>query len=179
MPRARKVALPDSDDLIVDPASIDPDPQPKIGRPRKAPAKTARPGRGIPARSSSGRILSDAQLRGKVRDELTMWISIGAAAWEFRDPECAASVYQPTRDGGDRIAQLSDRMTSMLARNPKVLAYAARTGIFGDLAACATLLAPVGQAVWRAHGPNGHGHDRTDQGADLDAYPAYSGAPAR
>lgn len=186
MPRARKpvAELPDDDDLLVKPEAVPDDPRPRAargaGRPRKAAPRGAGSRGQIPARTPAGRIMTNAQMEAKVRAEVGMWLEMGAGAWEMVDPECASSLAIPMRNGADRVDTIADQVTAMIGRNKSVLAFAAKSGIISNAVMLLGALVPVGKAVYRAHGPGGHGHHMdTGVSGDFDSqYPAYTGAAA-
>lgn len=169
---------------------LDADPEPRAprrGRPRKTttPVKAAGTRGKIPARTSSGQIMSKNAMISKVQGEIYTWLSLFAAAWEIRDPECASVLYEPATVPGpngpaqvERLAAITDRLVAMIARNDAVLETLAKSGIIGDAAVLGGLLLPVGRQLWRAHGPMGVGHAQEGQESADDVaaqYPAYAG----
>lgn len=173
MPRTRRTnaaapveeGLPGLDDLVQDPA-----PAPRRShhkaRAMAAPAKRA-PGRprGTGPRTSAGRLMSKAAMQAKVSAELYTYLSVFAAAWELRDPQCASVLFEEVRiptEGGmvevERLQGIVDRLVAMIARNSTVLETMAKSGIIGEMALLGHLLLPLGRAVWSAHGPTGVGH---------------------
>lgn len=189
MPRRRA-----AEDVLVDqelpadgmPAGVPADPAPKRGpgRPRKEVA-TEQGNRGrVPARTSSGRIMSKAAMQAKVGTELYSYLSLVAAGWELRDPECAGSLYDQVTIPGpngpvtvERLQGIVDRLVAIISRNDKVLQTFAQSGILGELAVIGTLAFPIFKQMWSAHGPGGRGHvNQVEQLGDLNArFPAYSG----
>lgn len=170
---------------------LDQDPQPAATRTRTrrttkaAPAKAAGNRGKIAARTSSGRIMTKAQMTAKVRAELYLWCSAGVAIWDDRDEECASVMFDavnvPTPDGmveQERLSAIVDKMVDMIARNDKTLEFLANTGLFGDAGVLLSLLVPIGKRVWKNHGPNGLGHrpaEIVEQERET-LYPAYSAA---
>lgn len=169
MPRRRSAELVDQE------LPLDLDPAPAAARtraPRKAAAVKATGTRGkIPARTPTGRVMSKAQMQAKVRDEVVMYLGLVHGGWDLRDPECASVVDQ------DRLDVIADRVTSMIARSDSLLEMASKTGIIGDIVGLLNALFPVAKAIWRAHGPGGHGHGPIEEREhDYAAqYPAYPG----
>lgn len=182
MPRARRpLAELDPDGPLVEPASVPDDPRPRaarsVGRPRKAAGTRGR----IAARTPTGRIASERDMIAKVRAEVGMWLEVGAGAWEMADPDCAASLSEPMRNGEDRLDMIADQVTAMLGRHKGVLAFAANTGILSNAIMLIVALKEPAKAVYRAHGPGGHRH-HTDTGVSGDIteqYPPWNGAPHR
>jgi hypothetical protein len=131
-------------------------PRKRVGRPAKAVGNRGK----ISARSPSGRVMSKAQMIDKVSAEIYMYLSLAANGWELAeelrgvaDP-CARVLFEdvrvPTPDGvvvTERLAGVAERITSIVARNDKLLATVAKSGIIGDLAVLVTLLWPVGRLV--------------------------------
>lgn len=181
MPRPRRAAAPLEDAPFPGMEDMEQDPQPAAvkrgpGRPRKnaAPA-AAKPARGrIPSRAGTGRIMSKAAMQEKVSTEIYAVVSMMAAGWEFRDPDCAAVVFEPTNDGTERLKAITDRITAMVARNPDLLVKFAQTGLLGDILQLIILVFPIAKAVFKAHGPGGTGHGEQVQ-IDANQFPAYAG----
>jgi hypothetical protein len=173
--------LPGLEDLPQDPA-----PAPaRRGRPRKAaaPVKKAAGNRGrIPTRTATGRIRSKAELRAQVGTEVYTWLTLAAGAWEMTDPDCAGLLYEATPQGQERLMVVAERLTNMLCRNDSVAEFIVSSGIVGDAVALLGALLPIGKAVFKAHGPGGHGHRSVQEvrdgwERDFPAYdPAYTGA---
>lgn len=178
MPRTKRVT---SDTLTdapfpelaeLDPAAADPTPgqAPKRrGRPPGSTNKTGTRGR-IATRTPSGRIASKAQMQAKVREEVELWLSLGQGLWETRDPECASTA------SPERIATIADSLTALIARSPRLLEYAASSGVIGDVIRLITAAAPIVVAVLKAHGPAGHGHSQDADINDVNDFPAYAAA---
>lgn len=172
MPRKRATVA--DDDTLPGLSDLEQDPQPTAapvrrgpGRPRKATTSTARgPGK-IPARTSSGRVMSKAQMESKVYNEVYTYLTLAHAAWELRDPECAGAATP-------RIGDIAQRVTGMIARNESLLATVAKSGIIGDIIGLLGVLLPIGKAIWMAHGPGGKGHDDMTGHFDEDRYAPYS-----
>lgn len=174
MPRPKR-----STELVDQPfpemSDLDPDPQPVAarrgpGRPRKATTTGARgPGK-IPARTSSGRVMSKAAMETKVRAEITTYLTLANAAFSLRDPECAAIVEA-------QIPEITDRAVALIARNESVLAVVAKSGIIGDILALVSALFPILRQMWAVHGPGGKGHDLDESRGSIDAdrYAPYTG----
>lgn len=164
MPRARKLDLAD-DRIDQDPAPVAP--APRRGRP---PGKAT--ARKVAARTSTGRIMSKAQMTDKVRAEVGMYLGLVVAGWEIRDPICAQSATQ------ERLDVIADRVTSMIARSDSMLELAAKSGILGDIIALIHAALPIISTVWAAHRPGGHGHKSVEEvaGDYAEQFPAYAGA---
>lgn len=188
MPRARKVTADVLEDTPLPGMPLDGDPAPAAarrgpGRPRKVtgvPVKsTGNRGR-VPARTAKGRIVSKEAMMAKVYADAYTYASLLHAAWDFKDPECAAVWMEPVESlgGQQRLAALIERLVTIVARNDSMLAAAYNSGIFGEAAIMASLLFPPIKQLWKAHGPNGTGHQDQGEGFDADRYPAYSGAAA-
>jgi hypothetical protein len=169
------------------PADVPADPAPKRGpgRPRKETATTQGNRSRVPARTASGKIMSKSAMQAKVAAELYTYLSLFAAGWEMRDPECAAVVYDqvtiPTERGPVQVERLQgvvDRMVAIISRNQAVLETMANSGIIGEIAMIGHLLWPIGRQLWSAHGPAGRGHtNEQEQGDDYASrYPAYTPA---
>lgn len=168
----------------------DPAPRPARGRPRKnAAAPVEKPAAGnrgrIGTRTPTGRMMSKAAMQSKVAEEVYTYLSLAAAGWELRDPECAAVLYDqvivPTAQGPrqqERLAAIADRLVAMISRNDGLLRKMAESGILGELAVMLHLAVPIGKAVWRAHGPGGQGHGDSENGQQpsYDQFPAYQPA---
>lgn len=181
------VALPGLDDLQTDP---EPAPAKRTRRARSSatssPRTTTSRGR-IGTRSSSGRIMSKAAMVDKVTTELHFFLGLGFSVASVREP-CLEAIFEPMEMAGpngqpievDRVGVVAERLTAMIARNDKLLKFAAESGIIGDAIMLASALAPVGQAIWRAHGPGGTGHGEPKEGttSDVDRYRAYVPAAA-
>jgi hypothetical protein len=113
--------------------------------------------------------MSKAQMVSQVQTEVTMYLEIMAGGWELRDPECAAEATS------ERLSVIADRLTAMIARSDSLLAMATKTGIIGDIVALLHAVKPIATAVWKAHGPSGHGHGAIEELA-YDQYPPYATA---
>lgn len=170
---------------------LDQDPAPRAtrGRPRKtttAPPTKAAGNRGrISTRGTTGRIMSKAQMQSKVAEEVYTYLSLAAAGWELRDPECASTLYEsvtvPTSQGPQqmqRLAAIADRLVAMISRNDKLLARMATSGVIGEMAVMLHLVVPIARTAWQAHGPSGQGHNTNEGGQDAyaDRFPAYQPA---
>jgi hypothetical protein len=184
MPRRAAVVADDpplGDAMDQDQLPLDPPPARRAaGRPRKAAAKRApakRTGtRGqIAVRTPSGTIMSKTQMQTKVRGEIEMYLNLAAAGWSLRDPICASSASE------ERIAKMADALVAMISRDDKLLAYAAKSGILGDIAMFCNAAWPIAKEVYRHHGPGGDGHGdalpmtATDDPHLANAYPAFNG----
>lgn len=165
MPRAKRTEILE-DQPLSGLEGLDQDPEPAAPKPRGRKPRAA--GKAKAAAKTPARRATKAALRAKVQDEVTMYLSLAAAGWELRDPDCAAAATQ------ERIAVIAERLTSMIARNDALLEMAGKSGIIGDIVALIHAAWPIGRAVWQAHGPAGTGHAVEDQ--DYGRYPAY--APA-
>lgn len=179
------VALPGLDDLPHDPEPAPPKRTRRASSSTSSTRTTTSRGR-IGTRASSGRIMSKAQMVDKVTTELHFFLGIGFGVASVKEP-CLEAIFEPMEMPGpngeavevDRIGVIADRVTAMIARNDKLLKFAAESGIIGDAIVLATALAPVGRAFWQAHGPGGHGHGRREEDApDVDRYRAYAPAAA-
>jgi hypothetical protein len=173
----RRAAAPVDED---DPKLLERDPEPEVaprrgpGRPRKVAGNAGL----IPARDESGKIMSEAQMIAKVRDELHLWLSMAVGAWEFRDPDCAGLFLEKVEIRGrkvERLEAICDRLVSIIARNKTLLATMTKTGVIGEAAALGTLIWPVAKAMMAAHGPNGHQHRADPEQGETDdlSYPAW------
>lgn len=167
---------------------MDADPQPTTrrgpGRPRKtetadAPKSAGNRGK-IAARTASGTIMSRAAMIAKVESELYTYFSLAVATWEIKDPECAGMMLEqvvlPTDSGPvrmERLAAIVNRLTAIIARNDRILAMLAKSGLIGEAAVLGSLLVPVGRQIWAAHGPTGDGHARGVDDVTAEQYPAY------
>lgn len=186
MPRRRAEQLVDQA-LPADgmPEGVPADPVPKRGpgRPRKETATTQGNRGRVAARSSNGRIMSKAAMQAKVSAELYTYLSVMAAGFELRDPECAGVLFDqvsiPTPNGMmqvERLQGIVDRLVAMISRHDGMLETMAKSGIVGELAMLLHLLFPIGRAVWAAHGPGGRGHSNEHGTADYaQQFPAYAG----
>jgi hypothetical protein len=179
----RKTDQADDAGILDGQESLDFDPAPTALRPRtrargavksvltavKAPAAPRGPGRPrkMGPRTPSGRVMSKAQMVETVNREVTMYLLLGQAGWELRDPECASAATQ------DRIEIIAARLTNIIARNDKLLELATRTGIISDIVTLLHAAMPIARAVWAAHGPNGHGHEGQRAEVNYADYPAY------
>lgn len=175
MPRRRVTAEASPDELaametVTEQTGGDPVPGQRRGRrATSTEPKTGNRGR-IPVRTPAGKIASKAQQIETVREQIEFFLSLGAAGWAMRDEECAATATD------ERIGKFTEGLTRMVARSPKLLNYAATTGILGDIVMMLSAAVPVATAVWKAHGPNGHRHGVRDEleGLDSDRFPAYA-----
>lgn len=186
MARVRNVVAPElpPDQGLPGTSDLGQDPEP--GSPRRRTARKATTTRrtttkrgSIGQRTSTGRIMSKSAQMAKVRDELYMWGSLIVGTVQLRDP-CADMMFETVKVGGEereRLDAFVERLTSIIARNDRLLTMAASSGIIGEIAALATLLYPVAREVVRVHGPGGHGH-RMEGSADVDptTYPAWTGS---
>jgi len=185
MPRARKAVIDDPDLGAME--SLDGDPAPAAtrrgpGRPRKTAVKAAGNRGQIPTRTSGGRIMSKAAMQSKVAGEIYAYVSMAAAGWELRDPECAGILYETVTIPGpggpvqvERLQAIVDRIVAMISRSDDLLKRFADSGILGELAVLGTLMFPLAAGLWKAHGPAGNGHGPAGEGAyDADRYPAYA-----
>lgn len=75
-----------------------------------------------------------------------------------------------------RLEAIVDHIVAIIARNGAVLELMAKSGLMIEISMLAGLLAPIGKALWKAHGPNGLGHDPNQVGYDPADYPAFSAA---
>lgn len=172
MARPRKAAAiplpPEDADWAGKPDEYEDDPQPAAARrPVGRPKGSGNRGK-IATRTASGRIQSRASLVAQVKAEVYLYLTVVAGAWSLRDPWCAASLTE------ERIDALAGGIVDMISRNEKALEFAGRSGIFGDIAKIGSAALPVGIAVWKAHGPGGHGHQLREEGAeDAHLYPAH------
>jgi hypothetical protein len=110
---------------------------------------------------------------GEVREQIEFFINLSAGGWSMRDPVCAASVSE------ERAAAMSKHLTNMLARNDRLLAYAANSGIIGDIVGLLHAAVPIIREVASHHGPGGDRHGQAphllQDPEHLDAqYPAFS-----
>lgn len=172
MPRAKRTTEVLTDQELPGLDQLDRDPEPTAarrgpGRPRKATGTTRGPGK-IPARSTTtGRVMSKAQMISQVNGEVYTYLTLAQAAWSLRDPECAGAA-EP------QIAVIAEKITAMIARNDSLLTMVTKSGIIGDVIGLLGAVLPIVRAVWTAHGPGGHGHDEQGE-IDANRYPAYSG----
>lgn len=148
-----------------DEAGIGQDPPPRTRTPRKRAAVKATGNRGkIATRSTSGRIMSKAQMIDKVSAEVYMWLSLAANGWELSEEiqgvaePCARVMFEtvrvPTPDGVvevERLSGIAARITAVIARNDSLLSTVAKGGIITDIAVLATLLWPVGRMIATNH----------------------------
>lgn len=118
--------------------------------------------------------MSKAAMQEKVSTEIYAVVSMMAAGWEFRDPECAKVVFEPTNSGDERLKAITDRITAMVARNNDLLVKFAQTGLLGDILQLIILVFPIAKAVFKAHGPGGTGHGE-EMAFDASSYPAFAG----
>lgn len=147
------------------------DPAPRKSTGRKPTGRPAgRPRTRTGPRTADGRVMSKAAMVDKVTADL-----YGAAALlplAVRDP-CVNVLFDPVDDAGtERVAAIIDRSVAMMARNTKVLETVAKVGLLADVITMIGLIAPIGVAVWAAHGPGGHGHQDVPVGHDAATYPA-------
>lgn len=189
MPRARRAAgieefaLPgselDTEGAPQTPAKA----TPARARSRARATGTTGTGRGkIGVRTPTGQIMSEAQMRDKVRTDVYAYLVMAAGGWSMVDP-CGDLLFEtvtkpPQYAGMERVSAIAEKITDILARNKAVLAFVAKYGIIGDLAALGMLIAPLAKAVYAAHGPGGYGHgDQAVRAEAEDAtrYPAYLG----
>lgn len=183
MPRPRRVAEePIKDEALPGLSDLDQDPQPagsrRRGRPPGSTTKKAAPK--ITARTSTGRVASKAQLKAQVATELYGIVSMFAALWDMRDPECAGVLTEQvmTINGQqERLAAIVEQTVELLSGNDKVLAAMANAGMIGRASVLAGLLVPVGKTVWKAHGPGGHRHGAAGLEGDPNGYAAHYPAP--
>lgn len=167
MPRARAPRVPaqrqPDGDALTNLDSLDQDPAPverrPVGRPRKAPALLKAPGK-IPARNAKGQIMSPAQMQAQVNADAIMYLGLARAAFELRDPHCAAAIEDK------HIEDVAARMTRLIARNDKMLALATQSGVLGDVLGILGTVLPIAGTMWKAHGPGGTGHqlDQAEEG---------------
>jgi hypothetical protein len=194
MPRRPRTptVTPDTDAI---PAELGQDPPPRTATASRRPIRSAAKSTGnrgkIAARTASGKMMSKAAMVEKVSGEVYMYLSLIASAVETAEEarygeSCItetvwSDVVVPTPDGPvktERLAGIAERLTAMIARNDKLLARAAQTGMIGDIATIMHLVLPIGLSVWRHHGPMGTGHRPVEESA-ADEYPsrfpAYTG----
>jgi hypothetical protein len=148
----------------------DPTPGTKPRRTRRA-TNTGNRGR-IPARTAGGKIKSKAEKVAEVHAQLYTVMGLGAALWASRDEECASSATP------ERIDAMAEGFTSLIARHPTALDYAASSGIIGDVFKILAAAVPIVTTVFRAHGPGGHGHQSEESAHDIDRFAPYVGQPA-
>lgn len=184
MPRRPRNAEVTEDDRAPFAAELDRDPEPDVaprrgpGRPRKTAPATATGNAGnIAVRNEKGQILSKAQKIAKVREEGYFWLSMVAAGWEIRDPECAGVLTESVTIRGkevERLEAITDRLVGIVAKYDDLLDFLAKSGVIGEAAMLGTLLWPVGKRVLKHHGPTGIGHQTPEESyADRAQYPAY------
>lgn len=121
-------------------------------------------------------------MQAKVSSEIYAYVSMAAAGWEMRDPECAGVLYEAVTIPGpggpvevQRLQAITDRIVAMISRNDDLLKKFSESGILGEIAVLGTLLFPIGRALWAHHGPTGTGHQVGQGGGfDVDQFPAYS-----
>lgn len=172
MPRS-KAAVPDEDALPAH--ALDEDAPPKGARTRTARVSkvtgrpVGRPRKAAP-RTTSGRIMSKAQMVDQVRDEFELYLTLGIAPWAMRDEVCGRAALE-------QAPAIADALASIAARNDKVLGKLVATGILADLAKLGAAALPVIQIAWAHHGPNGTGHKPAEElEADYaQRFPTYAG----
>lgn len=111
--------------------------------------------------------------------------SLVVGAWEIKDPECAGvfsdKVENPlTKERKERLEAIVMSSVRMVARHDGLLDVLAKGGVLAEIAILGSYLIPVGKQLWKAHGPNGHGHAPAQEIQDDYArqYPAPALAPA-
>jgi hypothetical protein len=143
---------------------------------RKAVGNKAR----IPARTSTGKIMSKSEMAAKVKAELLMGSTALLALWDIKDPECALLMWEmvgPPGSQQSRLEAIVDHVVSIISRNLSVLEFMAKSGLMIEISMLAGLLAPIGKQVWKAHGPGSLGHsvDAEQVSRDYAAqFPAYA-----
>lgn len=163
-------ALPGMEGLPQDPTPAKRGP----GRPKGSTTKKATPR--IRARSSSGQVMSKAQLKAKVATEVYAFATLFVGMWGLKDP-CAEVMSEEVQIPGhgteERLAAIVTKVVDIMARNDAVLQFAATSGLIGEVGMLASLLWPVAKQVYSAHGPGGHGHEHEGNDVtDYDRYPA-------
>lgn len=127
-------------------------------KPPKAPRRAASP--------------NTARLAKEVGDDLGTMIEMASVVWGMRDQCCAPIL-------AEQAQPIAHAITSILARNPKLLEKFANTDIAVytvQMLALGRALAPVGQAIYHNHvSKAGHG-DQARGGVDLDQFPGYDPA---
>ena len=145
------------------------DPVPNERPPRKAGRKAA------PVPAARKPVTSVARLSREVAEDLATLIEVGATAWGLTD-DCCAPVLEM------QAKPIADALTSILARNPRVLMALAESDVAVltiQVIALGKALTPVGKAVYHNHiskaVDDDSGDDRRPGAVNLGAFPAYSG----
>jgi len=114
-----------------------------------------------------------ARLAKEVGDDLGTMIEMASVVWGMRD-QCCAPVLQ------EQAQPIAQAITSILARNPKLLEKFANTDIAVytvQMLALGRALAPVGQSIYRNHvSKASNGGKQGNGGVDLDQFPSYDPA---
>ena len=143
------------DELPADPA---PSRRGKAGR-------TSNAGRG----SQPANRVTAAQRRA-VHDALDMLITIPAAGLALRDPLCGGAVL-------DNVADVVDRLTPIVCRNPNMLAFFTESTGYLEWLMLAKAVGPIVKVMWSHHVTHTIGHGEGDDDAsaapvDISAYHA-------
>jgi hypothetical protein len=114
-------------------------------------------------------------MTAKVKEDLYAIAAMIVAGAELKDP-CASMWWEPVKVGGreeERLAAFVDRLSTIIARNDRLLVLASSGGLLFDIVQALTLAVPVGVAMYRVHGPGGTGHGE-EHGSDdyAERYPA-------
>lgn len=118
--------------------------------PRRAPARPA-----------------TAKIRKEVAEEIQAYLEMAALAWSVRD-RCCAEVLS------DESKKIADKLTDIIARNPRLLAYFRNAGVLGSWVQLYMVCKPVVDSVIAHHVRHEIGTGE-ENGIDLAAFPAYTG----
>lgn len=125
------------------------------------PAPTAtKKRRGRPAGSGTSR---KANLEKEVAQELGMYIMLGAAPFQLRDPICAGAVMQQSQDIGNALA-------AIVIDSPAAMRFLRAGGSAAKYLKLAMALAPVVTTV-REHHFGGNSDAESNNGNEFAGYP--------
>lgn len=156
-------SLPGLDGLQADPK---PGEKPRRGRPRGSKSAPK-----IIGRSSTGKVMSRAQMVSQVATELYAFASAMVGLWSFRDPECAESFTDTVMTSSgerERLEAICEQFANIIGRNDHLLATMAKGGIIVDVGVMMSLLSGPIKTIIKAHGPGGYGHELAEGQPDHD-----------
>lgn len=152
------------------------DPEPGEAPARRSTRKTAV--KAAPRKATA----SVTKMAKEVAEDLASMLEMTAAVWGMSDQCCAPVLEQQARP-------IADAFTSILARNPRLLAKFAETDMIAytlQTAALGRALAPLGKAIYSNHVSKAYDEDQEQEhteharagGINLTSFPTFRPVPA-
>lgn len=106
-----------------------------------------------------------AKVRKEIAEEIAAYLEVVALTWSLRDEPCASAL-------SDASQNIADKLTNILAKNPRLLTLFRQAGFIGDWVQLYIAAKPVVEAIYRHHVKR-ETEGGEILGVDLADFPAY------